>query len=106
MTFNVPAIGATCLGVVVGWLVRYFVPRFSTFGPAALSSVLSIALGVAIRFLEPGKSIWWFYPIGMVVAFVAYQVIVTINVRGDREYATKFKLPLPKFDQHDPRNLR
>jgi hypothetical protein len=105
MTFNVPAIGATSLGIVVGWLVRYFVPRFETFTPAVLSSVLTIGLGgAAIRFLETDKTVWWFYPIGMVIAFVAYQILAMIVVREDRKASIKF--PLSNFDKHDPRTFK
>lgn len=101
---NVPAIGATSLGVVVGWLVRYFVPRFETFTPAILTSVISIGLGgVVIKFLENDKTVLWYYPIGLLIAFIAYQIIVMITVRGDRRAADKGS-PL-KFDKHDPRNI-
>ena len=76
----VPAIGATSLGVVIGWLVRYFIRRFDTFGPTILGSVISIALGGAVlKFLEADKSVWWFYPIGLLVGFIIYQIIVTLD---------------------------
>ncbi len=79
----IPAIGATCLGAVVGWLVRYFIRRFSTFGPMVLGSVLSIILGGAvIRFLEADRTVWWFYPIGLFVGFAIYQIIVMLDGGG------------------------
>jgi len=101
---NVPAIGATSLGVVVGWLVRYFVPRFETFNAAILTSVISIGLGgVVIKFLENDKTVLWYYPIGLLIAFVAYQIIAMITVRQERRDGDKG--PLPKFDPHDPRKI-
>ena len=79
----IPAIGATCLGAVVGWLVRYFIRRFDKFGPAALGSVISIVLGGAvIKFLEADRSVWWFYPIGLVVGMGIYQLIVSFGSGG------------------------
>jgi hypothetical protein len=77
------ATGATCLGAVIGWLVRYFIRRFDRFGPAALGSVISIILGgAAVKFLEADRSVWWFYPIGLFVGFVIYQLIVSFDGRG------------------------
>jgi len=40
----------------------------------------------------------------LAIAFIAYQIIVTINVRGDRRDGRKFQLP--SFDRHDPRNFQ
>ena len=77
-------IGVTCLGIVVGWMVRYFIRRFTKFGPGALSSVLSIILGGAVlKFLSVDNVTIWFYPIGLLVGFVAYQVIVMMLIKGD-----------------------
>jgi hypothetical protein len=78
----VPAIGSTCLGVVVGFLVRFFIRRFDSFGATALGSVITIILGGAvIKFLETDKSVWWFYPIGLLVGFIAYQIIVMVIMK-------------------------
>jgi hypothetical protein len=78
----VPPIGAMCLGIVIGWLVRFFIWRFETFSPSVLSSVISILLGGGItRFLSADPNVWWFYPIGLLVGFVVYQVIATNEVR-------------------------
>jgi hypothetical protein len=78
VTQYVPAIGATCLGIVIGYLVRYFIRRFSNFGAGALGSVITIILGGAvIKFLEADRSVWWFYPIGLFLGFAFYQWIAT-----------------------------
>lgn len=77
-------IGVTCLGIVVGWMVRYFIRRFTKFGPGVLSSLLSIILGGAVlKFLSVDNVTIWFYPIGLFVGFVAYQVIVMTLIKGD-----------------------
>lgn len=52
MTQYVPAIGATCLGVVIAYLVRYFIRRFSNFGAGALG------LSSQLFWAEPSLSFW------------------------------------------------
>ena len=69
-------IGATCLGILIGYLVGFFIRRFKTFTPVTLSSVVSIILGVVvIRFLEVELSVWWFYPIGLLIGFIAQTIV-------------------------------
>ena len=82
MTFNVPAIGSTSLGIVIGWLVRYFLFRFKKFDRNVLSSVVTILLGgVVLKFLSTDKSVIWFYPIGLLIGFVVYTVTAVIAIR-------------------------
>lgn len=82
MPHIVVPIGVTCLGVVVGWLVRYFIRRFKKFAPGVLSSLLSIILGGAVlKFLAVDNVTIWYYPIGLLAGFVAYQVIVMYLLR-------------------------
>ena len=86
----IPAVGATCLGIVIGWLVRYFIRRFETFNPQILGSVVSILLGGAVvRFLEADKTVWWFYPIGLLLGFIVYSVIAWL-VGGKQTMGTLF----------------
>jgi uncharacterized membrane protein YfcA len=99
---NIPAIGATCLGIVIGWLVRYFIRRFRTFGPMVMGSVISIILGGAvIKFLEADKSVWWYYPIGLFLGFVIYHVLVIVHTRPPRDGGSPPKPP--KWDEDDAR---
>lgn len=82
----VAAIGSLSLGIVVGWLVRYFIRRFKSFTPKALGSVVSLIVGGAITsFLEADKSVWWFYPIGLLVGFAAYTVIALWAIRNKKD---------------------
>ncbi len=72
----VPAVGAMCLGIVIGWLTRYFVFRFNSFKPMTLTAVISaIVGGTVVGFLGADKSVWWFYPIGLLIGFVVYAVV-------------------------------
>ena len=97
----VAAIGSTALGIVIGWLVRYFIRRFENFTAAALGSVVSIIIGGAVvKFLGPDASTLWFYPIGLLLGFVIYQVIATKLMRPPPPGASP---PPPPPDQHDPR---
>jgi hypothetical protein len=83
----VSEIGSTSLGVVIGFLVRYFIRRFNSFSASVLSSVITIILGGAvIKFIEADKTVWWFYPIGLLLGFVAYQIIATRAIESDRTY--------------------
>ena len=98
----VPAIGSTCLGIVIGFLVRYFIRRFNNFGSAALGSVITIILGGAvIKFIEADRSVWWFYPIGLFLGFVAYQIIATRVVAKGRGYEEHWR-PDGTSDRHQP----
>jgi mannitol-specific phosphotransferase system IIBC component len=75
---SVAAIGSTCLGVVVGWLVRYFLYRFKKFDVQILGSTVSLLTGgiitIFFNLVDPNKEVIWFYPIGLLVGFVIYSV--------------------------------
>jgi hypothetical protein len=75
---SVAVIGSTCLGVVVGWLVRYFLFRFEKFNVQILGSTISILTGgviiVFFNSVDPNKEVIWFYPIGLLIGFVIYSV--------------------------------
>jgi uncharacterized membrane protein YfcA len=101
-TMNIiPAIGATCLGIVIGWLVRYFIRRFDKFGPMVLGSLVSIVFGgAAIKFLEADKTVWWFYPIGLLLGFVIYHVVAARQL-ANRPGGPNAKPPKPP-EKDDP----
>ena len=72
----VEAIGATCLGIVIGWLLRYFIRRFEKFNAAVFGSIVSIiAGGVVVAFLGADQEARWFYPIGLLVGCVVYSLL-------------------------------
>jgi len=100
----VPALGATCLGIVIGWLVRYFIRRFDKFGPMVLGSLVSIIFGGAvIKFLEADRSVWWFYPIGLLLGFVIYHVVAVLH---DSQSNTSGAKPPRPPDKRDPYRIR
>jgi hypothetical protein len=61
-----------CLGVVLGWLVRFFLARLKQFNVKVLSSVASILCGGEIvRILpDPFQYAWWFYPVGLLIGIL------------------------------------
>ena len=88
------SIGATCLGIVIGWLVRYFIRRFTRFTPMVLGSVLSIVLGGAVlKFLAADKSLWAFYPTGLLLGFVLYHFSALSAAGGSRGSGPRWKFP-------------
>ena len=75
-------IGAFCLGVTIGWLVRFFLARLEKFDIKALAAVVSILVGGAVaRFLggDPFHVATWMYPIGLLVGVLAYPLIAKLD---------------------------
>lgn len=69
-------IGVTCLGVVVGFLVRYFVYRYERFAPKALGTTVSVLAGGSVaKFLTSSDTGFWFYPIGVLVGIIVWTVL-------------------------------
>jgi NhaP-type Na+/H+ or K+/H+ antiporter len=78
----IEAIGSLCLGIVVGWLVRYFIRRFKTYSPSILGSLLTVFLGGSIlKLVSTGQDTFWFYSIGIFCGFVIYSLIAYICLR-------------------------
>lgn len=103
----IPAIGATALGIVVGWLVRYFIRRFTTWTPSILGSVITITLGgAAIKFLDNDKTVLWFYPIGLLIGFVIYQIIVMLSLANEAASVVRGIPLIRDFPKDDPRYMR
>ena len=94
-----PAIGSLCLGIVIGWLVRYFIKRFKSFSPSVLSSVISIIGGAtATRLLASDSTVVWYYPMGLLIGFIAYTVtvlwIIKMKIRTSNHSASFSRLTL------------
>jgi hypothetical protein len=74
-----PAAGTFMLGLFVGYLVRYFVIRLSDYRVTALSGIVATVLGgTIVGFLlidEVGKSVRWWYPVGVVAGWTTNAVI-------------------------------
>jgi hypothetical protein len=79
----IPPLGCLSLGIVIGWLVRYFIRRFAKFSPSVMGSTITIVCGGAVaRFLDANPMVLWFYPIGMLLGFVIYHLIAKREVRA------------------------
>jgi NhaP-type Na+/H+ or K+/H+ antiporter len=76
-----PLIGSICLGIVMGWLVRYFLARFEQFNAKILGSVASVLCGgIVLRFL--GNDLFYAvtgYPIGLLIGVVAYPILSALD---------------------------
>lgn len=77
-------VGSLCLGIVMGWLVRYFLERFSQFNAKVLGSVVSvIAGGVIVHLFEGNNPITqyahWYYFIGLLPGILVYPYISQIK---------------------------
>jgi hypothetical protein len=73
-------IGSICLGIVMGWLVRYCLDRFRQFTPKVLGSVVSVIVGGAvIHIFQGGDSITryaqWYYFMGLLGGVLLYPFI-------------------------------
>lgn len=74
--------GAASLGIVVGWLIRYFIRRFKRFTPQALTAVISAAVGGGIlKLLTVDEHAIWSYFIGLLLGFVIYHLIFVLERR-------------------------
>jgi hypothetical protein len=74
------AIGAICLGAVVGWLIVYSLRRLEQMTVQSLAGIVALAVGgVITRFLEFDKRAFPFYPMGLALGFLLY--ITTLPIR-------------------------
>lgn len=94
-------IGGGCLGIVIAWLVRYFIQRFDEFTPRALTSVVSVVAGGAVLlFLQTEQSVLLVYPIGLVLGFMFYPLSrLPLDLRPDKTVHG------PSPDSHGPDSL-
>lgn len=86
----IPSIGATCLGMVMGWLVIYSLRRIEQITVATLGGVVTVVLGSAVtKFLEISQEALSFYPIGLVLGFAIYILTLPARIR----YASQYENP-------------
>jgi urea transporter len=101
----VPKIGAVSLGIVIGWLVRFYIRRSQDFNTQTLKTLVSILVGGAvIRFLDADKTVWWFYPIGLLIGFIVYSVVAVLA--GGAKVEGSLYSALPKMRQGDDEKER
>jgi hypothetical protein len=65
-------IGSACLGAVIGYLVMYFLTRFTTYTPKVLGSLISVILGgTVVGFIgklgSNLKDVFAYYLIGVLI---------------------------------------
>jgi hypothetical protein len=78
--------GSVALGVFIAYLTWYFVSRYEKFTSEGLSAAVTVvAGGVVIAFLDAGlktedirPDAHWWYPIGLLVGFVVFEVLYFI----------------------------
>ncbi|MBI2069565.1 MAG: hypothetical protein HYT79_03105 [Elusimicrobia bacterium] len=71
----VPRIGSASLGVVIFWVVCYFVRRFEKFTLKTLTSVIGLLVGGAVvKFVGDDKTLLAWYAIGLGVGFILYLI--------------------------------
>jgi hypothetical protein len=76
--------GALCLGIVIGWLVRYFLNRLREYTVQSLASIVAILVGGTItKFLDsdPFSLGTRVYPVGLLIGILVYPLIAS----SDRE---------------------
>lgn len=63
-------LGSSSSGIVVGWLVSYFVRRYKDFNPTVLGTTVTLIFGEAVFTFLKGSSLgMWCYPIGLLIGF-------------------------------------
>jgi|ERR1700739_226267 len=96
---TVSVVGSTSFGLVIGWLVRFFLYRMKSFNPKVLSSIVSvIAGGAAIKLFAHNSDLVWWYTIGLFLGFVVYSVVGAIAKRKETPPSTSGRATPTKSD--------
>lgn len=70
---TVPEFGAICLGIVVGYFVKFFLRRITKFTLQGLSLIITLTFGgLVVNFLKNDASAFWYYPIGLMLGIAIY----------------------------------
>jgi len=71
-------LGTVCLGAVIGWVMRFYINRTTSFGIAEFSAVIAALVGATIAglFKTPSGVMenYFFYPVGLFIGFFGAQV--------------------------------
>jgi hypothetical protein len=73
-------LGSLCLGVVFGWILRYFLTRLQSYKMTAFALVVSTLIGTTVLALfkpfgdKPVSDEFFYYPIGLAIGFFAAAV--------------------------------
>jgi tetrahydromethanopterin S-methyltransferase subunit C len=70
---NIPAVGATLLGLIIGMLVGFFAQEAKEWTRAAMTASVAVLTGAGtlalLRYGAPDQHDVWFYPVGLVIGF-------------------------------------
>lgn len=73
---NIASVGISCLGILIGILVAYYVEEAEEMNFKVLSSSIWILAGTSViaifRLIDPQsttKDEYWFYPVGLLAGF-------------------------------------
>ena len=82
---SVPEVGAICLGIAVGYFVKWFLKRLTSYTIQGLGLILTMVFGGAIvNFLKNDATVFWYYPIGLCIGITLY-IILALALGGDPE---------------------
>ncbi len=71
----IQVIGATCLGIVVGYFVKYFLTRIKKFTFQGLIVIGSLIGGGGITSLLENGNAFWYYSIGLLIGIILYIIL-------------------------------
>jgi F0F1-type ATP synthase assembly protein I len=82
-----PTLGAACLGVVLGWLLRYFLDRIEKLNMKMFASLVSVLCGGVVfkMFPDPFRYAGWFYPMGLLLGILLYPFLTMFERMLHRE---------------------
>lgn len=78
--------GAACLGIVVGWLIRYAWRRIKRFSIRTLAATIPIIIGGALSRPTPfgNDDVLWIYVLGLFTGMLIYSIVGVVAIRKER----------------------
>lgn len=80
---TVEILGSLSVGIVVGYVVRYFIRRLEKFTVQALSGVVIVLLGgAAVQFFGDNRELLFVYAIGLFLGFIVLYTAIYVLFGG------------------------